>query len=372
MLKEAKELKIERHYEKLHDIAETGFDLYKTTEYVKTALIQMGYGVKECGKCGISADIGKGSKTFLLRADMDALPFGEGSFHACGHDMHTSMLLGAAQLLVNHKQSLNGRVRLMFQPAEEILEGAKDMIQNGVLDCVDAGMMLHVATNVPFKSGAVVLAPSGVSAPSADFFTVTVTGKGCHGSSPWQGRDPILSASFILQTLQNLCYKEITDSMLTIGMFNAGIAPNVIPDKAVLRGTCRCYEESERAKLKSRMESVCESVSSAFETPATLQFDSGCPTLINNSELRNFVKQSVSALLGEDCVIDPSDMPKSGGSEDFAYVSHEIPTVMLALAAGNSNEGYIYPLHHPKVKFDIKALPYGSAVLAQCAMDYLR
>lgn len=371
MLKQAYKTKVRTHYENLHKIPETGFDLYKTKQYVKNALNELGYAVKESGRCGLYTEIGSGEKIFLIRADMDALPFSNRNIHACGHDMHTAMLLGAAELLKASESKLKTKIRLMFQPAEEILEGAKDMIDSGILDGVNAAMMLHVMPNVPFKTGTVAIPSNGVSAPSADFFTITVKGQGCHGSSPWNGRDPITCAAHILLILQDIAYKEMsTDTILTVGAFNSGTAANVIPDTAILKGSCRCYDEKERNKLKIRIKSVCKNISEACETDADVIFDSGCPTLINDAVVRDNVKKQVTDLLGKNSLIEPSEISKTAGSEDFAYISQKVPSVMLALAAGNSEDGYCHPLHHPDVKFDTEVLPYGCAILAYTAMHY--
>ncbi|MBP3485721.1 MAG: amidohydrolase, partial [Oscillospiraceae bacterium] len=180
----------------LHRHAETGFDLKKTLPYVKQQLTDMGLAPVECGKAGLTALVGgkRPGKVFLLRADMDALPIREeadvpfacqdGTMHACGHDLHTAMLLGAARLLKAHEDEIEGTVKLMFQPAEEIFEGSHDMIEAGLLEDpkVDAALMIHVMAGMPFPAGTVVVSAPGVSAPAADYFEIRVQGKGCHGS----------------------------------------------------------------------------------------------------------------------------------------------------------------------------------------------
>ena len=216
ILKEARVLQSQlvRHRQWLHSHPETGFDLENTTNYVRRTLEAMGYTVKACGCSGLTATVGKGGKNFLLRADMDALPIREetrldfasqnGNMHACGHDLHTAMLLGAAQILKNHESELKGTVKLMFQPAEETLEGAKDMMTSGVLMGVDAGMMLHAATAVPIPVGTILISPPGISAPSADYFTISVHGKSSHGSAPQEGIDALTAAAHILIGLQEI------------------------------------------------------------------------------------------------------------------------------------------------------------------------
>ena len=216
---------IKSHRLWLHTHAETGFDLTETKPYVKSALTEMGYAVHECGKAGLVTTVGKpGGKVLLLRADMDALPIAEeadvdfacknGRMHACGHDMHTAMLLGAAKILKAHESELDGMVKLMFQPAEEIFEGSKDMIASGVLENPrpDAALMIHVAAGMPLPAGTVVVSAPGVSAPAADYFTIRVHGKGCHGSAPQNGIDPLTAASHILIALQEIHARELSAS----------------------------------------------------------------------------------------------------------------------------------------------------------------
>ena len=392
ILQQAHSLKQEliTHRRWLHSHAEVGFDLPQTREYVKSALKDMGYSPIECGKCGLVAAAGgkKPGKTFLLRADMDALPIREetgldfacqnGSMHACGHDMHTAMLLGAAKLLKEREDSINGTVKLMFQGAEEIFEGAKDMIGNGVLKKpdVDAALMVHVAAGIPLPAGTIIVSTPGVSAPAADYFSIRVQGKGCHGSSPHLGIDPVIPAAQTILALENLRARELAPgdkSVLTIGTIHGGTAGNVIADLVEMQGTVRTYEEKTRAFLKTRMPQIAKNTAAAFRAEAEVEFGSGCPTLTNDRELSEFTENALSGLLGGSKVLSAAKLGSSqgGGSEDFAYVSQEIPSLMLALAAGEPDKGYHYPQHHPKVNFDEEALPYGCAALAYAAVKYL-
>ena len=290
ILQEAKALQeeIKSHRLWLHTHAETGFDLTETKPYVKSALTEMGYAVHECGKAGLVTTVGKpGGKVILLRADMDALPIAEeadvdfacknGRMHACGHDMHTAMLLGAAKILKAHESELGGTVKLMFQPAEEIFEGSKDMIASGVLENPrpDAALMIHVAAGMPLPAGTVVVSAPGVSAPAADYFTIRVHGKGCHGSAPQNGIDPLTAAAHILIALQEIHARELSasdEAVLTIGTFHAGEAGNVIPDTATMGGTIRTYDEKTRAYLKERMTAIAQSIAEAFRASAEVSF----------------------------------------------------------------------------------------------------
>lgn len=395
ILREANEIasQIQTHRRYLHTHAETGFDLTDTLPYVEQQLREMGYSPARCGKAGLVATVGSGEgKVLLLRADMDALPIREeadvdfpcknGRMHACGHDMHTAMLLGAAKLLKAHESELNGTVKLMFQPAEEVFEGGKDMIESGVLadPRPDAAMMIHVTAGIPLPAGTVIVSAPGVSAPAADYFTIRVQGKGCHGSAPQNGVDPITAAAHILIALQEIHARELSasdEAVLTIGTFHGGNAENVIADTVTMGGTIRTYDEQTRAYLKQRMTQVAESIAAAFRATATVEFGSGCPTLVNNKELCAAMTGYLKELLGPYGALSTAEMnpggkpSRGGGSEDFAYVSQEVPALMLALMAGEPAKGYTFPQHHPKVKFDEAALPTGTAVFTYCALRYL-
>jgi len=380
------------HRRWLHRHAEVGFHLDETLRYVREELEGLGIATENCGKAGLTAVLGKGDsgKTILLRADMDALPIPEesdvdfaclnGNMHACGHDMHTAMLLGAAKLLKSHESELSGTVKLMFQPAEEIFEGARDMLENGVLSepRPDAAVMIHVTAAAPMPSGMVILCPPGVSAPAADYFTITIQGKGCHGSTPHNGIDAISAAAHILLGLQEIHSRELPsgeDAVLTIGTFQGGTAPNVIADKAVLAGTIRTYNEETRNFLKERMQTVSESIAAAYRASAAVEFGSGCPTLVNDKALGQLLCGCLKETLGDHMVLNAADLGipmKSGGSEDFAYISHKVPSVMLALAAGRPDQGYTYPQHHPKVTFDESVLHVGAAAFVSSVFGFFR
>ena len=381
----------------LHLNPGTGFDIQDTVSYVKQQLTDMGYEPQPCGRAGLVAlaGTGKEGKVFMLRADMDGLPITEeadvdfasknGKMHACGHDMHTAMLLGAARILKKHEDEIEGTVKLMFQPAEEIFEGSKDMIEAGLLENppVDAAMMIHVMAGMPFPAGTVITAMPGVSAPAADYFEIKVKGKGCHGSMPNTGIDPINVAAHIVIALQEIHARELAmgdRAVLTIGTMNAGNAANVIPDVVVMGGSIRTFDEETRTFIKQRMTEIAKGIAQSFRAEAEVAFGSGCPTLFNDKVLTDEAYKYVKELLGEGKAFSSKDLSeaeggqkssKTAGSEDFAYVSHKVPSVMLALAAGTPEKGYIYPQHHPKVMFDEDALCAGSAVYAYTALRWL-
>ena len=394
LLAEAKALQneITQHRRWLHAHAETVFSLQETKAYVKNELEKMGYTVAECGKAGLTTTVGKpGGKVILLRADMDALPITEetglpyastnGAMHACGHDLHTAMLLGAAKLLKAHEAELSGQVKFMFQPAEETFEGSLDMIHNGILENPkpDAAIMIHVSAGIPLPAGTVIVSSPGVSAPAADYFSIHIQGKGCHGSAPQNGVDPLTAAAHILIALQEIMAREIGSSeeaVLTIGSFHGGEVGNVIPDSAVLSGTIRTYDEQIRTFLKQRLTEIAHGIAATFRCAATVSFGSCCPTLINNQTLSENVTAILLELLGDHGVFTTAQLgggkpQRGGGSEDFAYISQEIPSLMLALAAGEPSKGHSYPQHHPKVTFDEDVLSTGAAVFAGIAYSWL-
>lgn len=389
--------KLLEHRRFLHTHPEIGFELKETYQYVYDALVSMGYAPHAYGKCGLIAICGhkEKGKTILLRADMDALaikeeadisyPSTNGNMHACGHDMHTTMLLGAAQLLKNHEDDLVGAIVLCFQPSEETLEGAKNMIVSGVLrdTTPDAALMIHITVGMPFDTGTIVICDGGISAPAADYFEIKIQGKGCHGAMPQMGVDPITVAAHIVTALQEIHARELSmadDAVLTIGKLHAGNASNVIPDDALLGGTIRAYTEETRSLIKTRMEEIITGMASLFRANATLTFTSECPTLLNDEQLSKDITKYMKELLGPQKAFTKSELTgltgnikvtKATGSEDFAYFSHEMPSIMLAIAVGKPEDGYIYPLHHPKAKFDEASLSIGSAVYAYSAIRWL-
>ena len=386
---DAGRVQADRRY--LHAHAETGFALHDTFDYVWQQLTDMGLAPKKCGQCGIIADIGQGESGVLLRADMDALPIREetgtayagasGCMHACGHDLHTAMLLEAARILKADESRLNGRVRLMFQPAEEPLLGAADMLNSGLLEGlqVRGAFMIHVLTNLDLPVGTVIVSAPGVSAPAAGMFEIRIQGKGCHGAMPHTGVDPITIAAHTVLNLQQIQARELSLSQscaLTIGMLQSGDTANVIPDQAVLRGSLRAFDEETHAYLIRRVEEIACDTAALFRGQAEVEMLGGAPTLRNDEQLSQRTLSALRELLGQERVLLSSelggDAKKSTGSEDFAHVSHAVPALMVALAAGKPSDGFAYPAHHPKADFDESALAAGAAVYAQMALAALQ
>lgn len=375
----------------LHAHAETGFDLPETFAYVWRTLEEMGLTPRRCGRCGIVADIGQGSPAVLLRADMDALPVreeteepfasGNGCMHACGHDLHTAMLLGAARILKRLEGKWQRTVRLMFQPAEEILQGARDMLDNGLLEGADiqAAFMVHVLTNLELPAGTAIVSAPGVSAPAAATFEIRIRGKGCHGAMPHTGVDPITTAAHLVLALQQIGTRELSlnqPSALTIGMLQAGKTANVIPDSAVLRGSMRAFDEETKDFILRRIREIAVQTAAVFRAEAEVKILSECPTLLNDESLITMTLGTLQSLLGRERALLSSALSGAGarstGSEDFASVSHAVPSVMIALAAGNPAEGYASPAHHPKARFDESVLPEGAAIYSALALQLLQ
>lgn len=373
----------------LHRHPETGFDLTYTKEKVRQELVNMGYEPQECGKAGLVVLVGgkQPGKTILLRADMDALPMQEeadvdyrsehpGKMHGCGHDMHTAMLLGAARILKEHEDELRGTVKLEFQPAEEIFQGSLDMIANGVLENphVDAAMMIHVIAGMPMPAGMFLIPGGGISAASCEQYHITVTGKGGHGSTPHLAIDPITAAAQIHLALQEINSREIapgTYHVFTTCKFSAGNASNIIPNTAEMWGTIRTTDPEEKVgeQIKTRMTEIAKGIGSAMRCEVDVEFYDYCPCMVVDDALSKAAAKYMTELIGQGAQPMPSG--GGGGSEDFAFVSHKVPTVGLFMAAGNTKEGYEYNIHNPKLKLDDSVLWTGSAAHAYVAMRWL-
>ena len=370
----------------IHSNPEVGSKLPKTKAYVIDKLKEFGYEPQEICESGVVATISDKNpgKTFLLRADMDALPVVEatecdfksinGSMHACGHDMHTAMLLGAAKLLRENQDDIEGTVKLVFQPDEEGFTGAKKMLAAGVLENphVDAAMAMHVHSGTPSN---MVLCGLGTSIAGCNRFRIVVKGTGCHGAMPELGVDPINIAAHIYLSLQELIAREIPATkaaVVTIGKFVGGEAPNIIPREVIMEGTIRSLDKEIGEFIFNRINDITVNTAKMFRGEAELIELSSVPPLTNNTDLAKEITSYVKDLIGENLV----NLFEGGGmgSEDFASYSYEVPSVYMMLGAGTKQENLLYgePMHNEKVVFNEEILATGSAIHAYSAIMWLK
>ena len=370
----------------IHSNPEVGAELPKTKAYVMDKLREFGYTPEEICESGIVTTIegAKPGKTFLLRADMDALPMAEatscdfkatnGAMHSCGHDMHTAMLLGAARLLKQNQDQIEGTVKLVFQPDEEGFTGAKKMIEAGVLENpkVDAAMAMHVNSGTPSN---LVVCGKGTSIGGCYRFRIVVKGTGCHGAMPETGVDPIFIAHHIYSGLQTILTREIPatkPAVITIGKFVGGDAPNIIPGEVIMEGTFRYLDKEMGEMVIGRMNDIVTSTAKTFRGEAELIELSSVPPLTNNNELADELTGYMKDIVGERGVF----VYEGGGmgSEDFASFSHEVPSLYIILGAGAKNENpeYGVPMHNEKVVFNEDILATGAAIHTYSAIMWLK
>ena len=368
----------------LHAAPEVGTDLPNTVACVKKRLLEMGYQPRELAG-GVVAEI-TGTETgrcLLLRADMDALCVTEqtgldfasanGCMHACGHDMHAAMLLGAAQLLQEYRTQLQGTIKLVFQPDEEGFTGAKAMLSAGVLKdpAPQAGFALHVNSGT---SSGLVLCGRGTFMAGCTLFRITVNGVGCHGAMPEKGVDPLNIASHIYLSLQEIISREIgakTPAVVTIGRMTGGEAPNIIPQTAVLEGTIRSFDRDLSAQIFTRIGEIAQCTAQAFRGTAVTEEIASAPPLRNDAALTNRMADLAGALFGEKLVyrLDEGGM----GSEDFASYTYDLPCAYLLIGAGTKQENPAFgePMHNERVVFNEDILPRGAALHTWCALNWL-
>jgi len=330
---------------------------------------------------------GQAGGTVALRADMDALaiyeqtglPFAsrnEGVMHACGHDAHTAILLGAARVLFEMREQIRGTVKLIFQPAEEgspVGEegGAKLMIKEGVLDRPkpSAIFALHVATDL--KTGQIGYR-FGTSHASVDHFRVTITGKQSHAAFPHQGEDPIVAAAHVITAIQTVSSRHVDARrpvVVSVGIIQAGTAWNIIPGRVVLEGTVRTHDEKVRRQVTEYFRRAVENTARAHGTTAAIELDDYGPVLWNDAALGKRMLPSLARVAGRENVVEIE--PIMGG-EDFGHYAQQIPGFFLALGVRDpSAAAAVYP-HTPQFVLDEAALPIGVRLLASLAIDYLK
>ncbi len=386
ILQKAKELRqtiidLRRDFHQYPELALQEFNTARKVEQIlkglgmETKSLVDGTGVRGFLKGSTSG------RTIALRADMDALPIQEetglpyksqnvGIMHACGHDAHMAMLLVAAMILSERRKDLAGNVTFIFQPAEETGQGAKRMVEEGVLEEVDRIFALHVCSalrtgTLGYRAGPLLAA--------GDFFDVKITGKGGHGGLPHLTIDPIAIAANAITALQSIVSREVDpleSAVVSICKLEAGKgAYNVIPDSTTVGGTIRYHSPELKEYLPKRVREILNGVTSAMRGSYEFTLMSRFPATVNDEEMTAFVAGLAKGMLGEDRVLQ---MKPLMGSEDFSYYLQEIPGTLVFLGVENKEKGIIYPEHHPRYEVDEDILPIGTAIHVAVALGYLR
>lgn len=378
------EQEIIAHRRHLHQYPELGFQEFITSEYVAQFLEQLGLQVQRgVAGTGVVAllETGRPGPCIAVRADMDALPLHEqtglpyasrheGAMHACGHDGHMAMALGAARMLIGLKRELAGKVKFIFQPAEEMLGGARHMIDAGVLESprVDGMIALHMWPDLPTGCFGV---KTGTIMASMDHVDITVHGQAGHGAAPHQGVDAIIAAAQVLSALQVLISRESDPAdavVLSMGSIHGGSIPNIIADQVEIRGTVRAVNASTRQRMQTRVAELAQAVATGMNARAEVCYEFGYPPTVNDATWIRYAKEAIRELYGEQAIhmLAHSQMT----SEDMAYYLEHVPGAFLLIGAGGAGKGK-FPLHHPELTVDEKALRYGAAYLTQFVRNYL-
>ena len=366
-----------------HRHPELAFQEHRTAGIVADELNSLGLevvsGVGQTGVIGILEGDSDGP-TLLYRADMDALPIAEeneteyssqavGKMHACGHDGHTTIALGIAKLLADHREALNGRIKFVFQPAEEVGGGAKAMIDDGALDspAPDRTLGIHLWNDLEVGEVSVVTGPtmSGVG-----IFEVTVTGKGGHGAMPHQTADPIVCAAQIIVALQTIVSRNVDPLdlvVLTIGLLHGGSARNIIPQSVTFSGTYRLFREETRELVKSRIHDIATGVASGMGCRADVDLGLGMGAIVNDAEVTSHTREVFSRLGDAVTVVEQPWM----ASEDVGLFMQGNPSAYLLVGSANHERKLDYPHHHPRFDFDEDVLPLSVGMMSAVIADYL-
>lgn len=370
----------------LHRHPETGFDLENTVRFVCEKLDEMRieYETNVGSKCSIIAYINKGKngKCIALRADMDALPVKEitnlefssenDNMHACGHDAHTAGLLGVCKLLKERENELNGSVKFIFQPAEEIGTGAIGIIEKGVLDNVDEIIGLHVGNIYPEGAKGNLVFKKGPMMASMDKFIIKVKGQGSHGAYPNLSKDPVVTASHIVAGIQEILGREINPvepAVVTIGTIHGGSAFNIIPETVELTGTARAVNNETREYLHKRIGEIASNIAAAFRCETEYEFFYQPPPLINDENVTIKVMEVAKKLYPG--TVEEMKAPVMGG-EDFAWYLKKIPGTFFFLHNPLEIDGKVWPHHNPRFAIDEDYLDRGIAVMTEYVSEFLK
>jgi amidohydrolase len=366
----------------IHQHPELGFEEEQTAAFVAGRLRELGLevhtGLAYTGVVGILRAGRKSDAAVLLRADMDALPVQEvegreygskiaGKMHACGHDGHTAMLLGAATLLAPRAAELSRDVVFCFQPGEEGMGGAERMIDEGVLDLVETGSVFGLHLWAGTEVGTALVRP-GPAMAAQDEFDARIIGVGGHGAIPQTTIDPIVAAAQAVTALQSIVSRNVDPvetAVVTVGSLQAGAAPNVIPDYAHLRGTLRSFSEEVRELLKRRVREVLEGTAAAAGCRAEFELKPGYPTLVNDPAAARLAGLVAAEVFGADNVVEH---PPIAAAEDFSYFLQNRPGAFVFVGASNKAKGITAPHHSPRFDVDEDALPRGTELLVRLAI----
>lgn len=366
----------------IHQHPETAFEEVETTNRIARKLDDFGITYKRMDPTGLVGEIegNKPGKTILLRADIDALDVKEetgeeyasqteGKMHACGHDNHASMLVAALKVLNQHKDDIEGTVRFVFQPAEEVGEGADAMIAQGAVDGVDYAFGLHV---MPIAKTGQIIALKGKELASADFFYVDFIGKGGHGGMPQYSNDPIMMATHFVQSIQTILSRRINPlhpGVITVGSFNSGSAANVIPGEARLSGTVRTFDDETRDVIEKDLEEFANEAARLYGGEAIVKYDRLTNSIINDEAGADLVDALVLDAFGEEYVVKTD--PSMGG-EDFGSYLREVPGTFAMVGTQNDDLPTHFPNHHKCFNIDEDALKYGAFLHASFALNHLK